>query len=143
MASIPPVDEDDLQALRGLLRDAGLPDDVGEHRSTLVAVARDGAEVIGGVAVEVYDGHGLLRSLVVDPRFRSSGIGTGLVAAAEAAAGSHGLSGLSMLTETAAGFFLRLGYVAVARDELPGPVQESSEFTRLCPETAAAMTKPL
>jgi amino-acid N-acetyltransferase len=143
MADIPPVGEDDLQGLRGLLSEAGLPEDVGEHHSTLLAVARDGAEVIGGVAVEVYEGHGLLRSLVVDPRFRSSGIGTGLVGAAEAAAGSHGLAGLSLLTETAAPFFLRLGYTAVDRDEVPEPVRASSEFTRLCPDTAAAMVKRL
>ncbi|MCB2222576.1 MAG: GNAT family N-acetyltransferase [Actinobacteria bacterium] len=138
-----PVGEPDLLALRALLRAAGLPDDVGEHRDTLVAVARDGDVVVGGVAVEIHDGHGLLRSLVVDDGFRSMGIGRGLVAAAEAAAGARGLDALTLLTEGAAGYFEPLGYQGVARDAVPGPLQASSEFAGLCPDDATAMTKPL
>jgi len=141
MVQIPPIGEEELLALRALLRAAGLPDDVGDHRETLLAVARDGDRVIGGVAVEVHDGVGLLRSLVVDPASRSSGLGTGLVAAAAAAAGAHDLSGLYLLTETAASFFERLGYSRSVRTEVPSPVLASSEFALLCPDTAVAMTK--
>jgi amino-acid N-acetyltransferase len=139
MTSTPPVGEDDLQALRGLLRTAGLPDDVGDHSETLLAVARDGDEVVGGVAVEVHGGYGLLRSLVVDAAVRSSGVAKGLVASAEAAAGSFGLGELHLLTETAAGFFEGLGYARIERSDVPEAVRASSEFAELCPDTAVAM----
>lgn len=142
MTQIPPVGEEELLAMRSLLRDSGLPDDVGDHRETLLAVARDGDRVIGGVAVEVHGGVGLLRSLVVEPAFRSSGLGTGLVAAAESAAGVHDLDGLFLLTETAEAFFERLGYARIERTDVPEPVRASSEFASLCPDTAVAMAKP-
>jgi len=140
MAEIPPVGEDELLALRALLRDAGLPDDVGEHRETLLAVARDDDRVIGGVAVEVHGGFGLLRSLVVDPVFRSSGLGAALVLAAESAAGVHDLAGLYLLTEMAAGFFDERGFVRIERTAAPEAIQQSSEFASLCPDTAVAMS---
>ena len=133
MAQIPPVGEDELLAMRALLRDAGLPDDVGDHRETLLAVARDDDRVIGGVAVEVHGGVGLLRSLVVDPAFRSSGLGTGLVAAADSAAGVHDLAGLYLLTETAEGFFERLGYARIERSEVPEALQGIQRIRAVVP----------
>ena len=143
MAAVPPVGEPDLMALRALLRDSGLPDDVGEHRDTLVAIARDGSTVIGGVAVEIHGSHGLLRSLVVDLAYRSTGIGSGLVSAAEAAAGTRSLPALFLLTEDATGFFAGRGFESVQRDQVPEPIRASIEFTSLCPEDAAVMRKRL
>jgi hypothetical protein len=52
----------------------------------------------------------LLRSLVVDPRARTTGIGSQLVAHAEAYARARGMPSIYLLTTTAEAFFAARGY---------------------------------
>src|SRR5262245_6383647 len=98
-----------------LLVEAGLPtEDLGPESAANFTVAIDASEVSGAVAVERYGNHGLLRSLVVHPNWRSHGIGRALVEAAESSAAAA-VEELTLLTQTAAPFFRRLGYRDVAR----------------------------
>jgi hypothetical protein len=48
-----------------------------------------------------------------------------------------------LLTETAADWFPRLGYVPMARQGISGPVLRSVEFTTACSETAVVMSRDL
>jgi amino-acid N-acetyltransferase len=50
---------------------------------------------------------------------------------------------LYLLTTTAAPFFERYGYGAVAREEVPRPIRDTTEFTDLCPASATCMVKGL
>jgi len=72
----------------------------------------------------------LLRSLAVDASVRGRGCARALVAAAERYARGRGVRRIYLLTTTAAKFFERLGYGAVARDAL-------------CPSSSAFMAKNL
>src|SRR5262245_15087052 len=67
------------------------------------------------VGIELLGASALLRSLVVRPDLRSTGLGKALVARAEAHARAHGVRALYLLTTTAAGFFERRGYVPASR----------------------------
>ena len=133
----------DLGAIRALLADAGLPlDGVDEaFRHGVVAVA--GGTVVGAAAVEPYGTDGLLRSVVVAPSRRGTGLGRALVEAAESVARGLGIDDLYLLTETAIGWFPRLGYATLARTAAPAGIAASVEFTVSCRDTGVLMRRRL
>ena len=115
--------------VKHLLSQADLPtlDITPESLQTFFASESNG-EIEGVVGLELYGKVGLLRSLVVSPRRRSSGLGSALVAHAEGVAQSRGVAALYLLTTTAEAFFRQLGYVRVAREVAPTEIQRTSEF---------------
>jgi amino-acid N-acetyltransferase len=97
----------------------------------------------GLVGLELFGDVALLRSLVVSPETRSSGMGTALVRHAENHALSQGVRTLFLLTTTAEGFFARLGYSRVARGAAPPAIRATREFAGICPSSSAFMSKQL
>lgn len=85
----------------------------------------------------------LLRSVVVAPERRGSGVGAALVAALEEAARGDGAQRLHLLTTTAARFFATHGYRPADRGAAPAAIAASREFTALCPASATYMVKTL
>jgi N-acetylglutamate synthase-like GNAT family acetyltransferase len=133
----------DRPAIEALLRANGLPLDGLRQALPLSVAARDEGRIVGCAAVEAYGTAGLLRSVCVAESHRSTGIGRSLVAEAEALAAGTGIDELFLLTETAAAWFPRLGYVAAARDEAPADMAASPEFVSACPVGAAVFRKRL
>lgn len=134
---------DDHAAIRGLLQDSRLPVADLDASAIDFIVAVDADALAGVVGVESFGDVGLLRSLAVRIDQRGLGIGDRLVAAIEARAATQGLRRLVLLTETAAPFFARRGYAAIARDQAPAAVHASTEFRALCPASATCMIKSL
>ena len=85
----------------------------------------------------------LLRSLVVDPRSRDSGCGKALVEQIETQALRQGISAIYLLTETAEHFFQKRGYCEISRNEVPQAIQQTAEFSSLCPDSATVMKKSI
>ncbi len=56
---------------------------------------------------------------------------------------SANVSDVYLLTETASMFFSRFGFESIPRTKIPMNVQQSIEFTTLCPDTATVMRKML
>ena len=135
--------DSDRSAIEGLLVANGLPLDGLDIALPNAVVARVDGGVVGCAAVEAYGSVGLLRSVCVAPELRGSGLGRGLVAAAEELATSRGIVELYLLTETAEAWFPRLGYVATSRAEVPAALTASPEFTTACPDSAAVLLKRL
>ena len=133
----------DLPAVEALLSAAGLPLGGAPDAFETGVVAREGGLIVGAAAVERYGSAGLLRSVVVAPDRRGAGLGHDLVQAAEDLARRQGVRELYLLTETAIGWFPRLGYTAIPRDEAEAAVGCSLEFTSACPDTAVAMCRQL
>lgn len=136
---------DDLDGARSLLSALDLPvEGLGDQfaRGYVVAVAGAGA-VVGLGGVEVYGENGLLRSVAVARSCQGSSIGRAIVEDRIAWARRLGLDSLYLLTETAPGFFERLGFRRVTRASFPQAVQASSECSQLCPDTAVAMALAL
>ena len=111
----------DLAAVSQLVAAAGLPL-AGLHDGAQIWVADAGGDVVGSVALERH-GTGeamayLLRSTAVDPAWRGRGVGAALIAAALARVDAT-RAPVALLTETAAGYFPRFGFVAVERDRPP------------------------
>ncbi len=133
----------DLPAIRSLLSDAGLPLDGVDEAFRHGLVAQAGGAIVGAAAIEPYGPDGLLRSVVVAPERRGTGLGRTIVAAAEVAARGLGIRDLYLLTETAIDWFPRLGYETLPRDAAPAPIAGSVEFTVSCPDTGVLMHRRL
>jgi amino-acid N-acetyltransferase len=144
LARIEPAGNLDLDPLCGLLHDAHLPTDgLGDHLRTAL-VARDGARIIGCVALERYGDRGLLRSLAVTPSHRGHGVGQHLTRAALDLARRHRVAAVYLLTTTAADFFANhFGFRPIVRAEVPVAVRQSVEFISACPQTAQAMVREI
>jgi amino-acid N-acetyltransferase len=97
----------------------------------------------GVVGLEIYDKVALLRSLAVSADSRRNGYGKALVAQAERYARSRGVTGIYLLTTTAAEFFERLGYKKTDRESAPDAIRRTEEFSALCPSSSAFMVKTL
>ncbi|MCJ7711851.1 MAG: arsenic resistance N-acetyltransferase ArsN2 [Chloroflexi bacterium] len=133
----------DLPAVRALLQDAGLPLEGADDAFAHGVVAEAAGVVLGGAAVERYGTDGLLRSVVVSPALRGTGVGRALVAAAEAAARDLGLAEMYLLTETAEAWFPRLGYQVLERAAAPEGIAGSWEFRFACVERGILMRRSL
>ena len=97
----------------------------------------------GIVGLELYESVALLRSLAVSFKSRGQGCGTALIVRAEAFAQSQGVKEIYLLTTTADRFFERLGYARLPREAAPLAIQQTQEFSALCPATSAFMVKRL
>lgn len=143
MIPIRPATAADHPALRALLAASSLPiEDIAVDTIDFLVAELDGA-LLGVVAVQACGDIGLLRSLTVDANGRGRGLGQALVERAEAHARARGLLRLVLLTETAAAFFSRRGYVPAERGDMPAQIQSTAQFRSLCPATASCWTKPL
>lgn len=137
--SVEALTETDLDAVETHLAANGLPtaDVRSSDVSFIGAFAEDGLVAVGGL--EVYDRAALIRSVAVDPEHRGAGFGSFIVSALEARARSDGASWAYLLTETAEGFFRRLGYHRCRRATVPEAVHRSAEFSDICPTSATCM----
>jgi glycerol-1-phosphatase len=135
---------EDLPGLVGLLGAAGLSADGVQGRLDQTLVSDEpgpgGAPRPTATAcLQVVEGFGILRSVAVRNDLRHGGLGMLATAAAVGRARSLGASHISLFTETAAGFFGRLGFRAVERDALPEPVTSSRHAAEECAASATAM----
>jgi len=106
-------------------------------------IALQNEELIGVVGVEIYGDYGLLRSLSVRSDFRNMGVAANLLQRIDALSRLKKLKELYLLTETAPGYFDRKGYKKIARADVPTEIQQSSEFSHICPQSAIVMKKVL
>ena len=135
--------ERDLPEICGLLERLHLPlAGVDEHLPTML-VARDGEQIVGTAALELYADGALLRSVAVEPRLQGRQLGHQLTDAALQLASSRGATAVFLLTTTAERFFPRFGFEPVGREQVPPSVRESVEFQSACPASAIVMRKQL
>ena len=95
----------------------------------------------GIVGLEIFGSIALLRSLAVADEARDSGCGKTLVTGAEDYAKEKGVRELYLLTITAEHFFAPLGYSCIERSTAPGQIEQTTEFSGLCPNSATFMMK--
>ena len=134
----------EFDAIAELLRAADLPvEDLDAAMLDAFVVATDGRACVGVVGLEVHGSNALLRSLAVEPRHRSRGLGAGLVDAIETEARARGVAALYLLTTTATAFFERAGYTAHDRAAVPPAITATNEFSSLCPDTADCLWRDL
>jgi amino-acid N-acetyltransferase len=142
-ANIRSATERDLPGVEGLLRASDLPlDGVRDCFDTFV-VAEANGEIVGVAGLECCSRDAILRSVAVQPAWRSRGVGRALVSRAIAEAESRGIRALYLLTTTAEHYFPSFGFRKIARDEVPSDVRATAEFTTACPASATVMSREL
>lgn len=132
---------EDLIAIRALLESSGLPTSDLESARPEFSVIRESGRVVAAGALQRFGSSALLRSMVVVPDRRRSGLGRTVLAELERLARAAGITQLILLTETAADFFGHHGYRAIERRSAPQDMQGSDEFRSLCPSSAICMQK--
>lgn len=133
----------DLPAVHDLLRAAELPLDGVPADLVDFLVATQATAVVGAIGLERYGRVALLRSAVVHPTLRGTGVGEALVTALLEHARRTGVEDLTLLTTTAAEWFPRFGFTRTTRDEVPDALHASEEFRGACPASAVVMRRAL
>ncbi|HYG20980.1 MAG TPA: arsenic resistance N-acetyltransferase ArsN2 [Ohtaekwangia sp.] len=132
-------DQENFEAFRALLRSSGLPADDLNFKKDLLIGYFEGTDLVGTGGLEIYDDYALLRSLSVKLGIRGRSVGTTIAEYLIDEAKKRNLKGIYLLTETAHGFFLKKGFRDITRDQIPAALKASSEFSQVCPQSAAAM----
>jgi amino-acid N-acetyltransferase len=137
--TIRPAAEADLEPIKSLLLENGLPTvGVDENWKTFL-VAHDGHAMIACGGAEAYQFAALIRSIAVDPAYRSRGIGRKIVRQLLDRLASRGLREFYLLTTTAEAYFKKRGFKTIDRDEVHPQLLSSSELQGACPDTAVCM----
>ncbi|MBL6449956.1 GNAT family N-acetyltransferase [Fulvivirga sp. 29W222] len=130
------------QAL-SLLTENGLPSEDFDISSFHVIGALSEKELLAMAALELYEEHALLRSVAVCTDRHKTGLGTCIIKEMIKESQKLNLSKLVVLTETAEGFFNKLGFKVTDREKVPNAVRQSKEFQHICPASAVCMTLQL
>lgn len=131
----------DLPAVESLLSASDLPLDGVKDSFSNFVVAEDDGEIAGAIGLEEFGAVALLRSAVVSPEHRGSGVGRRLVERLLEGAEVAGIEELYLLTTTADQYFPRFGFTRTTRSAVPDAVKASAEFQGACPDTAVVMTR--
>jgi glycerol-1-phosphatase len=148
----------DTAAVAGLLRKAGLDDAGAAQRVPDTLVAVEGSDVVGSVAIEMFDPpqepgrtaaftrtapYAHLRSLAVIESRRGRYLGALLVARAVQMARDRGADEVFCVTDTADRYFIDLGFRPIGtKDELPEPLRSTDLVARRCSSSATALLLP-
>jgi len=126
--------EHHLPAIASLLSESRLPtDDLAMQDLSLFLIdgSEEGVEAVGGL--ERCGDTALIRSITTSAQRREQGTARTIVRELEKLAQNAGFKEVYLLTETAEGFFERLGYNKCDRSKVPQSIQESRQFSSLCP----------
>jgi amino-acid N-acetyltransferase len=124
-----------------LLHAGGLPEAGLSPKLDGFVVAEADGRLVGAVGLETYGPDALLRSAVVEPGCRGTGVGAALVEWLLRQADERGLQAVYLLTTTAEGWFPRFGFERITREDVPEAVRGSVEFSEACPASAAVMRR--
>ena len=135
------ADPHDLPAVEALLTASDLPfEGVSENFASFV-VAEEKDTIVGAIGLELFDSAALLRSAVVSPDQRGTGVGRRLVEQILELAERAGVNEIYLLTTTAEDYFPRFGFQRTTRSSVPDTVKSSAEFRGACPDTAVVMER--
>ncbi len=137
---IRPAIKRDIVSVTALLDECGLPvDGLSDQFGEGYCIAVDEEKIVGAGGIEIYGDYGLLRSVAVSPQKQGHGIGNMIAENRVTWAMANGVHNIYLLTTTAQTFFEKRGFAAVQRDAVPDEIRQSSEFSTICPASAAVM----
>ena len=129
----------DWPKIQDLLQTASLPtEDAADHLARFTVGVSE-ADVIAVGGFENYGADALLRSFVVSRQLRGQHHGSALLRHVLRDAAAAGVKHVYLLTESAAPFFERHGFLSVERNDAPPAIRDTREFKQLCPASASLM----
>ena len=137
------IENKELDYGRKLLKENGLPYSDIENESVQIFSIQQDNQTIGIIGFERFENHGLLRSFVIEEKYRSKGLGGKILIDFECLASDAGIENFFLLTTTADKFFDKNGYQVYNRNAVPDQIANTTEFGSLCPQSAVCMKKKL
>jgi len=131
--------QNDLSAIAALLKEFDLPSDGCQQHIENFIVAECDNQLAGVGGLELYKEVSLLRSVAVAHKHRGQSLGNTLFLKLKATALHNDVRELYLLTETAENYFAALGFDSVARYAVPAAIQNTEQFSSLCPDSATVM----
>ncbi len=123
-----------------LLKEQGLPvSDI--TNKTLLYLLLEGEKIIGTAGLDIFDDCALLRSVSVAKELQGNGYGRSMNEQIVGFAKDSGINCIYLITTTAKDFFERQGYCVIDRATAPEAIQQTDQFSGLCPSTAIVMKK--
>lgn len=133
----------DLATIEKLLEANNLPaSDCAPHIDNFMIAERD-STIIGVGGFERCGELALLRSFAVRADDKNKGIAEKLFHSVRDNAVDAGIQQFYLLTTTASDYFMRFGFSVCHRRDVPKDIQETAQFTELCPSTATVMVLDL
>lgn len=106
-------------------------------------LAKEGETLVGVAGLEQFGSVGLLRSVAVSPAHQGLGIAGRMVEQLLAGAHEQELQAVYLITTTADHYFDRYGFSVVDRQQVPEAIQQTRQFSGLCPSSAVVMKRNL
>lgn len=131
-----------LPLLKNLLASENLPtEDLNADMQLFYSLAGspNDQEILTCGGYEQYGNIGLLRSVAIHPKNQGKGIGKQWMRLLLEKGQELGLEEIYLLTTTAEGFFQKIGFTTIPRENVPAAIQNSEEFSSICPSSAALM----
>ncbi len=100
-------------------------------------------EIIATLGIEKYDDVALVRSFCVQEAFRSQRIGEAMLQYLFQHCQYENIQSLYLLTTTAENYFKRYGFKTIERATVPVVIQQTKEYSSLCPSSAIMMSKKI
>lgn len=127
----------DLSNIKHILQRVGLSPDIEDFMDNFMVVELDGS-VVGTAGLEAYQDVAVLRSVAILPEYQHQGLGDGLVRAVINFSDRRNVEKLFLFTNTAKGFFEKLGFKVVPRKDLDSKCKISSQYN-CCPVSCDVM----
>ena len=133
----------DKQAIISLLQQAHLlTDDLPVDLPDFV-IAKEQGTLAGVAGLERFGPVALLRSVAVDPQHQGKQIAASLIGLLLKIAKVNGLDEVYLITTSADRYFERHGFRPVNRQDVPAAIQQTQQFSDLCPSSAIVMKRML
>lgn len=135
------LDKVDLPKAVELLKHWNLPySDLSNPHVQLYSL-NDETGLKGTGGLEIYGENALIRSVAVNEESNGLGLGKLICDELEQIAANSGVKTLYLLTTTASSFFEHRGYEVISRDQFPEAIENTCQFSELCPISAICMMK--
>lgn len=135
------AEKQDLHAIKSILTENQLPTSDIESNLIRFFIALSDNRIIGTIGIEYSGSIALLRSLAVKEDFKNRKTGEKLLKHLLDFCKNRAIEEVYLLTTTANGYFSRFGFQMVDRSAVPDVIQQTSEFSDICPKTAIIMLK--
>lgn len=130
----------DMPRIIQLLENNELPTSDLDGTHVIFLKASEADNLVGCIGLELHGDHGLLRSLAVSDLYKNQRVGQTLLANLFGLAKRENIKTLHLLTTTAAGYFEARGFNVQERNSAPKPIQDTKEFSQICPSNSVYMT---
>lgn len=135
--------DNDYQGLTTLLTSVNLPIEDLPGDLTNFVLAKQDDQIIGSAGLEILGPFALLRSLAVHVACQGKGIGNALYQSIITVALEKNIKNLYLITTTADQYFEKLGFKRIDRAKVPEAIQQTAQFSDICPASSVVMMKKM